>query len=217
MTLSFPLSLNTFADKLKITTVQWQLKRWDQLSGMGTGDVIAAQLAPPRISGIVTLGALKHDDAAEVQAVIESLDGPMQSFYLYAPQKPFPRFDPDGSKLGAATVTTHTVGANNKSLRLQGLPSGYVLSVGDYLAFDYGTNPVRRGFHRIVEAATAPGSSITPLFEVRPHLRPGVTTGLAVTLIKPAAKVFIVPETFDPGTARALITEGMQFEVMQRP
>ena len=217
MALTFPLSLNSFADKLRITSVQWQLKRWDQLSGVGSGDVLAAQLAPPRISGTVTIAPMYHDDAAEVQALVESLDGPMQSFFLYAPQKAYPRYDPDGSKLGASTVTIHTVGSNNKSLQLQGLPSGYVMSTGDYLAYDYSMNPVRRGFHRISETVTTPGSGISPLFEVRPHLRPGTTTGLAVTLIKPAAKVFIVPETFDPGTARPIVTEGMQFEVMQRP
>lgn len=217
MALTFPLSLNTFADKLRIATVRWELKRWDQLSGLGSGDVLAAQLAPPRIAGTVTLAPMYHDDAAEVQALVESLDGPLNSFFLYAPQKPFPRYDPDGSKLGSTTVTIHTVGSNNKSLRLQGLPSGYVLSTGDYLAFDYGSNPTRRAFHRIVETVTADGAGLSPLFEVRPHLRPGVTTTLAVTLKKPAAKVFIMPETFDPGTARAVITEGMQFEVMQRP
>lgn len=217
MALTFPLSLNDFADKLKISTVKWELKRWDQLSGLGSGDVLAAQLAPPRWAATVTLAAMYHADAAQVQALVESLDGPTNSFFLYAPQLPFPQADPDGSILGASSVTIHTVGGNNKSLRLAGLPAGYVLTIGDYLAFDYGSNPTRRAFHRIVETVTADGTGLSPLFEVRPHLRPGVTTTLPVTLAKPAAKVFIMPDTFDPGTARAVITEGMQFEVMQRP
>jgi len=365
MALPDPLPLNSFADILRIETVKWQLQRFDQISGMGSGDVLAAQLAPPRIKGTVTLATMYHDQAAQVQALIESLDGPMRSFYLYAPQKAYPSADPDGALLdnmlfnggfeggssswsaggvGGGTVTSdaarsgtysmrldrpattyaeiyqgrpasagalcrasvwvrsdvatstgigliiqfldganaslsfagittnpastdwtrvaieavapagtatavirprlypssaapavyfddahlavagatrtpaiNSVGANNKSLRLSGLPSGYVLTAGDYLSYDYGSSPTRRAFHRIVETVAADAAGLTPLFEVRPHLASGITTGLSVTLRKPAAKVFIVPETFDPGTARSMVTEGMQFEVMQRP
>lgn len=214
---TFPLSLNDFADKLKISTVKWELKRWDQLSGLGTGDVLAAQLAPPRIVGTVTIAPMYHADAAQVQALVESLDGPLNSFYLFAPQLPYPQSDPDGSILASSEVKIKSVGSNNKSLALKGLPASYALTVGDMMAFDYGSNPTRRAFHRIVESATADGSGDTAEFEVRPHLRPGAAADIVVTLKKPAAKVFIVPDTFDPGTAADLFTRGMQFEVMQRP
>jgi hypothetical protein len=217
MALSFPLPLNTFADRLKIQSVNWRFERYDELSGLGTGEVLAAQLAPPRLVGDVELVPMYHPAAAQVQALIESLDGAINSFYLYAPQRRYPQYDPTGSILGASVVSIQTVGANNKSLRLQGLPSGYVLTLGDYLSFDYGSNPTRRALHRIVETVTTPGTGISPHFEVRPHLRPGVVTGLAVTLAKPAAKVFIVPGSFNPGTASGVITEGMSFQVMQRP
>ena len=216
MALNLPLSLNDFADRLKITEVKWKLQRYDELSGLGTGDVLAAELAPPRISGDVTIGPMYHNQAAAIQALIEVLE-PAQSFYLYDPKKKYPIADPDGSIFGSSTPVIFTVGVNNKSMQVSGLPAGYVLSLGDWISFDYGSNPVRRAFHRIVETATANGSGVTPSFEVRPHFRPGVTTGLAVTLIKPAPKVFIMPDSFDPGTARGLFTEGMSFQVMQRP
>ena len=217
MALTFPLSLNAFADRLRIQSVNWKLERYDELSGLGSGEVLAAQLAPPRMVGDVELVPMYHAAAAQVQALIESLDGAINSFYLYAPQRKYPQYDPTGAVLGAAAVTIHTVGGNNKSLRLQGLPSGYVLTLGDYLSFDYGSNPVRRAFHRIVETVTTPGTGISPTFEVRPHLRPGVEGGLSVVLVKPSAKVFIVPGSFNPGTASGVITEGMSFQVMQRP
>lgn len=206
-----------FVDQLKIRSVRWQLQRFDEMSGLASGDVLAAESSAPKWSGDVVLAPMYHADAAQTQALVESLDGPMRSFYLYAPQLPYPQDDPDGSKLGAAAPTIHTVGANNKSLRITGLPNGYRLTVGDFLAFDYGVNPLRRAFHRVVETAQASSGGLTPLFEVRPHLRPGVVTGLAVALSKPAAKVFIMPDTFDPGTAEGVITSGMSFQVMQRP
>lgn len=217
MALIFPLSVSDFADKLKIQSVEWKLQRYDELSGLGSGDVLAAQLAPARWVAKVTLATMYHGEAAQAQALIETLD-PTASFFLYAPQLPYPQSDPDGSILGAAELTIQTVGGNNRSLRVEGFPAGYTLTVGDFLAFDYGSSPVRRAFHRICETVSASGGiGLTPLFEVRPHLRPGVTTGPVVTIIKPAAKVFIVPESFSPGTARAVVTEGMSFEVMQRP
>lgn len=217
MALSFPASLPSLADKLDIRSVEWQLRRYDELSGLGSGEMLAAQLAPPRWSGSVSLVAMTHAKAAEVQALFEALDGPMNSFYLYAPQKQFPVMDPDGSILGTDTPTIHTIGVNNRSLRLQGLPEGYVLSVGDFLSFSYGENPERRAFHRVVERVVASSSGVTPLFEMRPHLRPGVAVDLPVALVRPAAKVFVVPDSFTPGTASAAWTEGMSFQVMQRP
>ncbi|WP_309086382.1 hypothetical protein [Chelativorans sp.] len=217
MTLNFPLPLTDFADLLSIETVAWKLERWDEYSGLGNGDVIAAELAPPRWSGDVSIAPMYNDDAASVQALIESLDGAINSFYLYAPQKAFPMADPDGTLLGSATPTIGSLGANNKSLTVSGLPAGYVLTRGDLFSFDYGTNPVRRGFHRVAETVMASAGGVTPSFEVRPHFRPGVTTGRPITLIKPAAKVFIMPGSFNPGTASGPITSGMSFQVMQRP
>ncbi|WP_024586002.1 hypothetical protein [Aliihoeflea sp. 2WW] len=211
------LPAETFVDRLRIRSVKWHLQRFDELSGLASGDVLAAQMSMPKWTGDVSLGPMYHADAAQVQALVESLDGPMRSFYLYAPQLPYPQHDPDGSNLGVSMPTLHTIGANNKSLRVTGLPNGYRLTVGDFLAFEYGANPVRRAFHRVVETVQASSGGLTPLFEVRPHLRPGVVTGLAVALRKPAAKVFIMPDTFDPGTAEGLITAGMSFQVMQRP
>ncbi len=102
--------MTDLAERFRIQSVQWRTQRWDQLSGMGSGDVLAAQLAPPRIVADIVL-----------------------------------------------------------------MPS------------------------------------------VTPHLRPGTVADLAVNLKKPAAKVFIVPDSFQPGTAQGIVTTGMSFQVMQRP
>lgn len=236
MALQDPLPVEAFADLMRIASVKWQLQRFDELSGLGSGDVLAAQLSAPKWTGDVALGPMYHAQAAQVQALVESLDGPMRSFMLYAPQLPYPQSDPAGEVLGSgpslsldflsnvalvrsltSDATIDGVGSDNKSMRLRGLPPGYVLTVGDFLAFDYGVNPVRRAFHRIMETVTVGTAGHTTMFEVRPHFRPGVAAGLPVVLRKPAAKVFLVPGSFDPGTASGVITSGMSFQVMQRP
>lgn len=215
MAISFPLSIEQFADRLAITEVKWRLQEQQEYSGLGSGEVLAADLGPSLWMGDVRLAVGYHDDVADIQAMVETLDGSINSFFLYDPRKTFPRDDPDGSKLGASVPRIYVIGANNKSLALKGLPNGYVLSRGDFLSFDYGTNPVRRAFHRIVETVTAGSNGNTIEFEVRPHLRPGVVMDLAVTLVKPAAKVIMVPNTFDPGAGRAVVTDGMSFQVVQ--
>lgn len=220
MALTFPLSVADFADKLKIQSVEWKLQRYDELSGLGTGAVLSAQLAPPRWTAKVNLAPMLNGEAFQVQALIEVLD-PMASFYLYAPQQPYPQSDPDGSILGASTPAVRTVGSDNKSFSLKGLPVGYVISVGDMIAFDYGSNPTRRALHRVMETQVATAGGNTVLFEVRPHLRPGIAIDLPVTLIKPAAKMLIVPGSFSPGTSIGTsglkIASGMAFEAVQRP
>lgn len=219
MTLIFPLATSVFADRLRIQSVKWRLERYDELSGLGSGEPLSAQLAPPRWVGDVKLTSMTHAKAAQVQALIESLDGAANEFFLYSPQSPYPQSDPEGLILGSSTVTIHSLGANNKSLRLTGLPAGYTLTLGDMFSFSYGSNPVRQALHRIVETDFASGAGLTSMFEVRPHFRPGVATAIEVALKKPVAKVIIVPGTFDAGeiSAATALTEGMSFQVMQRP
>lgn len=206
----------SLADELPIQSVQWRLERFDEMSGTGGGEILVAQLAPPRIVADVQLEPMPHAVASRIQAAIEALDG-MDSFYLFAPQQPFPQADPDGTILGDAIPLVFALGANNKSIRIQNLPAGYTITKGDYLAFDYGSNPTRRAFHRAVSTASASSEGLSPLIEIRPHLRPGATVGQAVILRKPSAKVIIVPGSFDPGRASGLVTQGMAFQVMQRP
>lgn len=214
MAIPDPLTPELFADVIPITGVSWQLSVQQEFSGLGSGQIIAASLAPSLWRATVTLAPMYHADAADVQALIESLDGSMRSFYLHAPQKPYPRADPKGAIFGASTPTIHTLGVDNKSMRITGVPSTYVLSRGDFLAFNYGS-PSRRAFHRIMETVTAV-AGLTPSLEVRPHIRPGVVTGASVILIKPAPRMIMVPGSFNPGNARGVITDGMSFEAIQK-
>lgn len=215
MALVFPLSLAAFADKLRIASAPFVLQEQQQLSGLGTGDVIAAQLAPSRLTAQVTIAPMSHIKAREIQALIESLNGPQHSFYLYSPANCYPADDPGGVKLGSSTVTIASLGANNKSLALSGLPAGYKITAGDALSFDYGVNPVRRAYHRAAEGAVATGGGATPQFELSHPLRPGVVTGVAVTLKKPAAKMFIEPGSLSIQHAGSLST--ISFKAVQRP
>src|SRR5690606_30052119 len=161
----------------------------------------------------VVLAAMTNGKAAQVQALIESLDGGLRSFYLYNPQRIGPQYDPDGTILSTSTPKIYALETNNKEMRIYGVPAGYVLTAGDLLSFDYGS-PSRRAMHRILNTVTADGDGITPTFEVRPYIRSGAVTDITVSLVKASAKVGIVPGSFDPGTADPVVTTGMSFSVI---
>jgi hypothetical protein len=215
MALTFPLSLAAFADTLPIASNPFILEEMQELSIAGSGETIAATLAPSRWTSPVMLARMVHTKARAVQARLEAMSGPVQSFFLHCVTNSFPAADPGGEILGEAAVTIHAIGGNNRSLRLTGLPAGYVLSPGDALAFSYGSNPVRRAWHRLAEGSEASSGGLTPLFELSTPLRPGVAEGLAITLKKPAAKMFIVPKSVSVShTARH---STISFQAMQRP
>ena len=213
MAIVFPLAPPFFADRLKITAFRWQLLPFVESSGTGLGQIITNELVSPKWRAEVTLARMPHAEAARIAALIEAI-GPSGSFYLYNPARAYPIDDPDGSGISGATPTIHSVGGNNKSLRLTGLPVGYTLSVGDMLHFDTGM-PTRRALHRVVEDATASGAGLTPSFEVRPYLKTGTTAGAGVTLARPAAKMMLEPGSFDPGTAGPVNTAGMAFSAIE--
>lgn len=212
MPLTFPYSVATFADVIRMSTVRFQLVADQQISGRGGGKIIVADMGPKYWQADVTLINMEHGIARQMQALIEALDESINDFYLYDPRWAYPAEDWGGSRVGPAVVTIGTLNPNNKEMTLSGLPNGYVLTPGDMLHFDFGV-PSKRALHRIVVGGVAAGGSVG--IEVRPHIEPGATTGLVVSLIKPSARMKIIPGSFDPGTARGMITSGMGFKCRQ--
>ena len=214
MAIAFPLTRTLFADRLKIAAFRWQLQLFVESSGTALGQVIVNEIAPRRWRAEVELARMPHAEAADIQALVDAL-GPSGTFYLHNPAQLGPREDPTGAAVAGLTVAISAVGADNRSLRLAGLPAGYRLRRGDMLHFDYGPSPSRRALHRIVEDATASGAGITGFFEVRPFLKAGVTTGLQVTLVRAAARMMLEPGWFDPGTEGPVLTSGMGFAAIE--
>lgn len=215
MAITFPVPVSGFASRLRVSDFRWQLREFPEISGTAIGQVIVNEIAERRWRASVKLARMSPAAAADIQATIEAI-GPSGHFLLCDPSRIGPALDPSGAALGSSDVTIHTIGADNRSLRLQGLPAGYVLSRGDMLSIAYGASPVRRMLARAAEAATASGAGITPLFEVRPFLRNGVAVGQTVTLVRPAAKVIFEPGSFDPGTPfTKLLVGGMTFTAIE--
>ena len=213
MALTLPLSLADFWDTLNVRTGVPMLVEQQEFSGLGTGEGLAHDLGPRLWQMAVQSAPQPFDDVQALRARIDALDGAINTFYATYKGKEYPKADPDGSILGSATPTIHTIDANRKEMRVTGLPAGYVLTAGDMLAVDYGS-PSRRALVRLVTGATASGAGLTPLFEVRPHLRPGITTTLDAILKKPAMKCKIVPGSLSTED-NMMVTGSISFTVRQ--
>lgn len=195
MALAFPLLQTEFSDLLRVRTVSWSLM-WRQEMSEAAGETLAADLGPPLWEAAIETAPMPHAEADQLAAVVDALDGALQTFYLTNPKRPFPQSDPDGSILGAADVEILTVGADNKSLALEGLPNGYAITRGDMLAVDYGS-PARRALFRFVGSGNASSGGETAELEVRPHIRPGLIAGAQAYLAKPAPKMVMVAGSVD--------------------
>jgi hypothetical protein len=194
MAITVPLALASLADLLPVERVEWNPLYQEEMSSIGSGEFLTADAAPVLWEAVVSLTRVHLDQGEQIAARFRALDGSKQHFYLYNPAMRFPQSDPDGTTLGASSVSINAINANRKAVRLTGLPVGYVITLADYMQVNYGS-PSRTALLQAMEGATADGSGLTPEFEVRPHLRAGITTTLAVILKNPAAKVKLLPNS----------------------
>lgn len=198
------MTANTdLARLLRHSQVTWRIDHGQEMSGQGSGRIRVADLRDPRwIADISTVPRTAAQFDA-LQALVESLDGGAGTFLLWNAQRLYPQSDPDGALVSASTVTVLSVGSDNKSLALQGLPAGYELRRGDLIQVSYASPLTNIALHRVIEeGADADGSGETGEFEVRPHILTGMAAGDLVNLRKPVAEMMIVPGSYNPDFAR---------------
>lgn len=197
MVLAFPLSLANLNDLLPIETVTWSLGEDQELSSTGDGEILAADLGPRLWQADCSTIAADIDTIEGLRARFNTLDGAIQSFYLSDPRRPYPATDPTGTLLAAAEVTIASIEANRKELTFAGLPAEFVLPRGTMLSVTAG-DPSRTALLQLAADVTAvAGEDETTAgpVELRPHLRPWVDVDQAVTLLKPVAKMKLVPKS----------------------
>lgn len=217
MTIELPYAAADFADILLYAEVQMYLDPQQEFSGDGHGNYFTADLAPRIWRGNIKLADdLTHADAAQVQAMIEALDGAMGTFYLSDPRLPYPIDDPKGAVIRPWSQTPEiTAVRNNKEIKAGKLPPSYLLQKGDRVAFNYGSNPVHRAYHRIVSGDRSDANGDTTWIELRPPLRDADIIGNKLTIEKPAALWCIPPDQFKAGTGRRTLTPGGSFQIQQ--
>lgn len=216
MALTFPLPLAEFFADLPVLSCDFHLPDTRTVSRTRGGEILPVVRGNRLWVGRITLRDQPHRAASAILARLERLlDG--DGSLLVTPWPICgPAYDPTGAILGDATPVIHTIAGNNRELRLQGLPPGYVLAQGDFIGRTYGSDPTRYQVHRLVTGATANGSGVTPLFEVSPHILPGAAVGQGVVLIRPAIKAVLLPGSLSPGSMSGRYRSGITFDFVQK-
>jgi hypothetical protein len=204
MALTFPLTLEAFADTLVVEAGSggFELRRFEESSGTGRGEIITRQIAPPAWAFSMALAPMRFSEAARVRSIMQALGSSNRArFYDFTHH--YPASDPTGSVLGAASVTISSIAAGGRAIALAGLPSGYQISAGDYASVGYSSG--RRALLQFAESGVANGAGLTSQLEVRPHLPAAIAAGSAVLLKKPWA-LFILSYEVGGATRDGVVT-----------
>lgn len=201
MTLANPLALASFADLLQLTDVKFYPLWQQESSGSGSGETLYADRGPMLWQADATTGDLPHAEAEAIMALINSRAGGLKSLLLYNHKVPFPSTDPDGTIFGLATPVVGAI-TDRFHVAFTGFPAGYVVPLGTYFQVLFDTSRYYLG--QFVEARTASGAGAIASVEVAPALPTSIIGGEPVTVIKPAAKFKIVPNSAYPSVTGAL-------------
>lgn len=200
MALAFPLALADFFDGLRIRESVFWLPEQLETDRTAGGEVLVADHGARLWEGRVTLAADTFEQIGAAEAKLSILAQAGRSFYVHPMGFAYPAADPGGVILGAAVPLISSVAADRRSLTIKALPAGYQLRPGDFLAFAYGSSPVRRALHRVVVGATASGTGVASNIEVTPEIRAGAAANAVITLKKPFCKAVMLPGSIQSAT-----------------
>ena len=122
---TFPLTLAQFYNLLPIAKAELDLPEALDMSQTAGGEVLTSDLGASLWAGRIDLGVMTHDEVSAIRPLINVLRRAGSSFLVSDPTRPWPRLDPNGTLLGAATPTILAVGGSMRELSLSGLPAGY--------------------------------------------------------------------------------------------
>lgn len=216
MVLTNPRPLAELNDLLLIKTVVPRVARADEFSRLGSSQIIAAEMADPLRAFDVTLDWYDIAAGNQLRARFNSLQGSIETFLLTVPLQEYPAADPGGVLIAGSTVVIEAIGGDNRSVSFSGLPANYQLTLGDFWHVDFAADPVRRGFFEMSESVVADSEGVTAAAVVFPFIPPGLEPGAEVTFVRPACKVFIMPETLQAGRNVHPHIDGMSFTAMQK-
>lgn len=203
----------TFFDLLRLSRSSFYLNEPIETNRLGNGEMFTASLGAALWRGEFTGFPLRHSASAEIEARIAVLQRPGEFFTVYDRRSCGPQLDPSGAMLSGSTPKIQSLNADNKRIKLEGLPSGYEIRSGDYIGWDYGSSPQRKALHRVVAGGVADVNGLSPLLEVTPHIRAGVAIETPVSLIRPKIKARLLSATYGRGAGG--ITEGARISFTQ--
>lgn len=170
-------------------SVEYDLLHRQEHSRQANGRTIVKDFGSPLWRATYQTRSLKPNELDKWRARLAAMEDGLKTFKAYPLARCRPIAHPGSSALPAGTI--NTIGADRKTVTLAGLAT-VTLQAGDMVTAG------GRDLHRIVDVS---GS----VYEVRPHIWPGVAAGAAVIVSKPYCIMAIVPGSV---TTTAELTTG---------
>lgn len=191
MAITYPLDL--LADFPGWSTDFDLLWRQEQ-SRQANGRTIVKDMGSPLWRATYQSRQMRANELDKWRARLHAMEGGLKTFKGYPLARCRPIAHPGSSALPTGTIAS--IGSKRKTVTLAGL-SGITSQVGDMFTI------ANKDLHQIVDIASS-------VYEVRPHIWPGVTTGAAVSISKPYCIMAIVPgsvtSTADLATGRGAVS-----------
>lgn len=166
-------------------STEFDLRYRQELSTHASGVVRVKDFGRPIWAASWTSRSLTPNELDRWRAEIAALGVSLETFDAGPKSRCWPIEHANGAGLGSATGTVGTVGADNRSFSLTGMP-GLVLSPGDVVQ-------VEQRMYRVLVGTEADGAGDTPEFAVAPYLWPGTAAGDVATVERPQIPMVIVP------------------------
>lgn len=186
MTIAFPRAMPVYGVGIQ----RFELQRVDFLSPRTDGRLNGITAGFPLWSATWTLTAMRLDRRQAWRAWVSSLRGPQRPFYGQDLTATLPlAYRESGLSAFGGDAASWSINTDRDLLTLTGLPSGFMLSAGDYIGFRWGTS--KRAMVRVLEAVA--GATVS--FAIEPAV-PSLVPGNAIAHVKdPACLMRLTPET----------------------
>ncbi|SFJ55089.1 hypothetical protein SAMN04515648_4558 [Phyllobacterium sp. CL33Tsu] len=201
MAITFPYDLLT---EFPGWSTEFDLLWRQEQSRMAGGQTIVKDLGSPLWTAAFQSRLLKPNELDRWRARFKALENGLNQFRAWSKSRCYPIAYPGGVGIGTVSgLQLDTIATSRKAIRIKNLPAGYTGRVGDYIEIGNGN------LHQVIEDFTASGAGLSPLFEIRPHLWPVTAINDAVSVLRPACLMTLVPGSFsstaDIATGRAVI------------
>lgn len=158
-------------------SVEFDLLWRQEQSRQANGRTIVKDMGSPLWRATYQSRQMRANELDKWRARLHAMENGLKTFKGYPLSRCRPIAHPGPSSLPSGTISS--IGADRKTVTLSGLV-GITLQAGDMICIR------DKDLHQIVDVAAG-------VYEVRPHIWPGVTTGAAVSISKPFCIMAIVP------------------------
>lgn len=172
----------------------FRLMHRQERSRAAYGRTFVKDLGDPLWTATFTTKSLTPNQLDAWRSKFEVLENGLNTFKGYVLSRCYPIAYPRGSwPTGASwdgSCTVAAIGSDGKSIMLNGLPDGFTFSTGDVVMIDQGQ------IYRVAVGGVV-AAGLSPMLEVRPHIRSTTSVDDAATVKNPWCLMSVDPDSLD--------------------